>query len=324
MTTAPSGLTGPVTAAAQQSDAARTPRKPRGGAGRGTAWYRRLTPYYFLLVPVGLLLLLTYVPVLNMFWYSVTDWDGLDKTKNFVGLENFVDVFTEPANVRVFIVSLYYFVGSFVQMALALYFATILSFRVRFKNLWKGILFFPYLINGVAIGLIFLNFLKPGGGLDTVLMAAGLESLIQQWTGDPDVANYSLAAVSVWRYMGLNFVMFLGAIQSINAEIYEAAEIDGASRWQQFWHIILPSIRPIVGLSFILAISGALSVFEIPYVMTGGANGTETFVIRTIWTGFERSMVGLASAMAVVLLLIVLVITWVQRKVVPDEEVDLA
>ena len=323
MTTAPSGLTGPATAAAQQSDAARTPRKPRGGAGRGTAWYRRLTPYYFLLVPVGLLLLLTYVPVVNMFWYSLTDWDGLDKTKNFVGLENFVDVFTEPANVRVFIVSLYYFVGSFVQMALALYFATILSFKVRFKNLWKGILFFPYLINGVAIGLIFLNFLKPGGGLDTVLMAAGLESLIQQWTGDPDVANYSLAAVSVWRYMGLNFVMFLGAIQSINSEIYEAAEIDGASRWQQFWSIILPSIRPIVGLSFILAISGALSVFEIPFVMTGGANGTETFVIRTIWTGFERSMVGLASAMAVVLLLIVLVITWIQRKVVPDEEVDL-
>lgn len=323
MTTAPSGLTGPVTAAAQQSDAARTPRKTRGGAGRGTAWYRRLTPYFFLLVPVGLLLLLTYVPVVNMFWYSLTDWDGLDKTKSFVGLENFVDVFTEPANVRVFVVSLYYFVGSFVQMALALYFATILSFKVRFKNLWKGILFFPYLINGVAIGLIFLNFLKPGGGLDTVLMAAGLESLIQQWTGDPDIANYSLAAVSVWRYMGLNFVMFLGAIQSINSEIYEAAEIDGASRWQQFWSIILPSIRPIVGLSFILAISGALSVFEIPFVMTGGANGTETFVIRTIWTGFERSMVGLASAMAVVLLLIVLVITWIQRKVVPDEEVDL-
>jgi len=154
-------------------------------------------------------------------------------------------------------------------------------------------------------------------------MSVGLENLIQQWTGDPDIANYSLAAVSVWRYMGLNFVMFLGAIQSINSEIYEAAEIDGASRWQQFWSIILPSIRPIVGLSFILAISGALSVFEIPFVMTGGANGTETFVIRTIWTGFERSMVGLASAMAVVLLLIVLVITWIQRKVVPDEEVDL-
>ena len=323
MTTAPSGLTDPATAAAQQSDAARTPRKPRGGAGRGAAWYRRLTPYYFLLIPVGLLLLLTFVPVINMFWYSATDWDGLDKTKNVVGFDNYVEVFTDPDNVRVFYVSLYYFVASFVQMALALYFATILSFKIRFKNLWKGILFFPYLINGVAIGLIFLNFLKPGGGLDTVLMTAGLESLVQQWTGDPDVANFSLAGVSVWRYMGLNFVMFLGAIQSINSEIYEASDLDGANRWHQFRYIILPSIRPIVGLSLILAISGSLSVFEVPFVMTGGANGTETFVIRTVWMAFNRNLVGLASAMAVVLLLIVLLVTWIQRRVIPDDEVDL-
>ena len=130
MTTASLGsATDPATAAAQQSDAVRTPRKPRGGAGRGTAWYRRLTPYYFLLIPVGLLLLLTFAPVVNMFWYSVTDWDGLDKTKNFVGFDNYVEVFTDPDNVRVFYVSLYYFVASFVQMAIALYFATILSLQ---------------------------------------------------------------------------------------------------------------------------------------------------------------------------------------------------
>jgi multiple sugar transport system permease protein len=280
-------------------------------------------PYLFLTVPVGLLLLLTYLPVANMFWYSVTDWDGLARSKEFVGLDNYVEIFTDPDNVRVFYVSLYYFLASFAQMAIALYFATILSFRVRLKNFWKGILFFPYLINGVAIGLVFLNFLKPGGGLDTVLLATGLDSLVRQWTGDPDIANVTLAAVSVWRYTGLNFVMFLGAIQSINSEIYEAAEIDGAGRWHEFWHIILPSIRPIVGLSFILAISGSLSVFEIPYVMTNGGNGTETFVIRTIWMAFNRNMVGLASAMAVVLLAIVLVVTWVQRRVVPEEEVDL-
>ena len=323
MTTAHPGLSDPPTAAAQQSDAARTPRTSRGGAGRVAPWLRRLTPYYFLLVPVGLLLLLTFVPVINMFWYSATDWDGLDKTKNLVGVDNYVEVFTDPDNVRVFYVSLYYFVASFVQMALALYFATILSFKLRFPNLWKGILFFPYLINGVAIGLIFLNFLKPGGGLDTVLLTAGLENLIQQWTGDPDVANFSLAGVSVWRYMGLNFVMFLGAIQSISSEIYEASDLDGANRWHQFRYIILPSIRPIVGLSLILAISGALSVFEVPFVMTGGANGTETFVIRTVWMAFNRNLVGLASAMAVVLLLIVLLVTWIQRRVIPEEEVDL-
>ena len=259
-----------------------------------------------------------------MFWYSVTDWDGLDKVKTFVGADNYREVFTDPDNVRVFWVSLYYFVGSFVQMVVALYFATILSFRIRFKNLWKGILFFPYLINGVAIGLIFLNFLRPAGGLDSTLTAVGLESLVRQWTGDPDIANVTLAGVSVWRYMGLNFVMFLGAIQSISSEVYEAAEIDGASRWHEFWFIILPSIRPIVGLSLILAISGSLSVYEIPKVMTDGGNGTETFVMRTVWMAFNRGMVGLASAMAVVLLLIVLVITWIQRLVLPDDEVDLA
>jgi multiple sugar transport system permease protein len=319
MTTTTTGAPGPSPADADAPAARPSP----SGPGRGGGWRRHAVPYLFLTVPVGLLLLLTYLPVANMFWYSVTDWDGLARSKEFVGLDNYVEIFTDPDNVRVFYVSLYYFLASFAQMAIALYFATILSFRVRLKNFWKGILFFPYLINGVAIGLVFLNFLKPGGGLDTVLLATGLDSLVRQWTGDPDIANVTLAAVSVWRYTGLNFVMFLGAIQSINSEIYEAAEIDGAGRWHEFWHIILPSIRPIVGLSFILAISGSLSVFEIPYVMTNGGNGTETFVIRTIWMAFNRNMVGLASAMAVVLLAIVLVVTWVQRRVVPEEEVDL-
>src|SRR6478609_4940953 len=290
MTTASSSFTGQTAAAAAEPDLARPTRKVPGGAGRRSAWYRRLTPYLFLLVPVGLLLLLTYTPVVNMFWYSVTDWDGLDKTKNFIGLDNYINVFTDPDNLRVFYVSLFYVVGSLVQMAIA---------------------------------LIFLNFLKPGGGLDTVLMKTGFESLIHQWTGDPDIANFSLAAVSVWRYTGLTFVMFLGAIQSINSEIYEAAALDGANRWHEFWSIILPSIRPIVGLAFILGISGSLSVFEIPFVMTGGSNGTETFVLRTLWMAFQRNMVGLASAMAVVLLVLVLLITWLQRKLVPEEEVDL-
>lgn len=319
-------LTGPASSApvAAEEAAVGAVREPLPG-GTGRAPFRqRLTPYLFILIPVGLLLLLTYVPVANMFYYSVTSWDGLDKTKTVVGLKNYVSVFTQPANLRVFYVSLYYFVGSFVQMGLALYFATILSFKVRFKNLWKGILFFPYLINGVAIGLIFLNFLKPGGGLDTVLMNTGLQSLVHQWTGDPEIINITLAGVSVWRYMGLNFVMFLGAIQSIPGDVYEAADLDGANRWHQFRYIIAPSIKPIVSLSFILAISGALSVFEVPYIMTQGGNGSETFVIRTVRTAFVNNKVGLASAMAVVLLLIVLVVTWVQRRLVPEEEVDLA
>jgi multiple sugar transport system permease protein len=289
-------------------------------AGRGVL--AKLTPYLFLLAAVGLLLLLTYLPAANMLWYSLTDWDGLDLDKQFVGLDNYIEVFTNPQIFSVFGVSLYYFVGSFVQMAIALYFAALLSYRTRFSNFFRGILFFPYLINGVAIGFVFLYLFQPGGTLDTVLSWVGLSDP-PQWLGDPDIANYSLAATSVWRYTGLNFVLFLGAIQSIPGELYEAAEIDGANRWQQFWALTFPGIRRIIGLSFILAIAGSLSVFEVPFIMTGGANGTSTFVIQTLQTAFNFRQVGLASAMAIVLLVIVLVVTFVQRKLFPDEKVDL-
>lgn len=282
---------------------------------------KKLTPILFLLVPVVLLVLLTYVPVSNMIWYSFMKWDGYSIDKEFVGIDNYLEIFTRPELFSVFKVSLYYFFASFVQMGLALYFATILSFKVRFKNFFKGTLFFPYLINGVAIGFIFLYFFRPEGVLDSMLGAVGLGDATQLWLGDRKLINISLAGVSVWRYMGLNFVMFLGAIQSIPSDIYEAAEIDGAGRWHQFRYIIVPSIVPILSISFILAISGSLRVFEIPYIMTAGANGSATFVIQTVDMAFKFSKVGLASAMAVVLLILILIVTWVQRRLVKEEEI---
>ena len=108
-------------------------------------------------------------------------------------------------------------------------------------------------------------------------------------------------------------MVFLGAIQSINPEVYEAAEIDGANRWDQFRYIIVPSIRNIIFLNIILGVSGSLSVFDIPYIMTGGSNGTTTFVIQTIDTAFKYNKVGLASAMAIILLVIVIVVSLVQK-----------
>jgi raffinose/stachyose/melibiose transport system permease protein len=298
--------------------AAALPRRRRRGRRAG------LTPYLFLVVPLALLLLFSYLPVGKVFWYSVTSWNGLSRHKTYVGADNYVEIFTRPELLSVFKVSLYYIGASVVQMVLALYFATVLSYKVRFRNLFKGILFFPFLINGVAIGMIFLYLFAPGGTLDSTLSALHLSSLSREWLGDPGTVNYSLAATSVWRYMGLNFVLFLGAIQSIPAEQFEVSEIDGASRWQQFRYLIVPGIRPIVGLSFILAISGSLSVFEIPYIMTDGANGSGTFVTTSVAEAFRFHKLGLASAMAVVLLAIVLLVTWVQRLLVPDEKVTLS
>lgn len=272
------------------------------------------TAILFLTVPLVLLLVFTYLPAVNMFVYSFTQWDGFGPIDKYIGLKNYVDIFTKPEYFAVFEVSLYYFVGALVQLVIALYFAMLLSFKVRFKNFFKGVLFFPYLINGVAIGFTFLVFFQPNGVLDSVVKLFGVGSdQLPLWLGDRHLINYSLAAVSIWRYMGFDFVMFLGAIQSIPTEIYEASELDGASRWQQLWYIILPGIRPIIAMCLILAIGGALSVFEIPYVMTRGINGSSTFVIQTINMAFRFNKVGLASAMAVVLLVLIVIVTWVQN-----------
>ncbi|ROP28607.1 carbohydrate ABC transporter permease [Couchioplanes caeruleus] len=284
----------------------------------------RRSPWPYLAPALVLLITFTYVPVGNMVVYSFHKWDGLDPVMDSVGLDNYVRVFTDERYWRVFLISLYYFVASFAQIAIALYFAVVLSFRVRFRNLFKGILFFPYLLNGVAVGFVFLYLFQPDGTLDSVLRLIGLGEHSKLWLGDPDVANISLAGTSIWRFTGLNFVLFLGAIQSIPGEIYEAAEIDGATRWHQFRHIIAPGIRRILSLSFILAISGSLSVFEIPFIMTGGANDTRTFVVQAYETAFQFRQIGLASAMAVVLLLVVLALTWIQRRLLPDDEVTLS
>ncbi|MFC6593501.1 sugar ABC transporter permease [Kitasatospora paranensis] len=290
---------------------------------RTTRRHRWFTPWLYLLIPLTLLVAFTYLPILDMFGYSVTDWDGVSPTSENVGAANYTELFTRPELFKVFLVSGVYLVASFVQIAAALWFATVLSFDTRFRNLFKGILFFPYLVNGVAIGFVFLYFFQPGGTLDSLLNLLGYHGRLM-WLGDPDLVNKSLAGVSVWRYMGLNMVLFLGAIQSIPGHLYEAASLDGANRWQQFRHIIAPSIKPIISLSVILAISGSLAVFEIPYIMTGGANGSQTFVIQTVNLAFKFDKVGLASASAVVLLALILLVTWIQRRLVPEERVELS
>lgn len=273
---------------------------------------QKVVAFLFLLIPVALTIVFGYLPFVSMIEYSFMRWDGMGE-KEFIGFKNYVDALTRPENYRVFKVALYYLVASVVQIALALFFATILSFNLKGKSFFKGVLFFPYLINGVAIGLIFLYFFRDTGTLNTFLKFLGFKG-DTLWLTDPKIVNWSIAFTSVWRYMGYNMIMFLGAIQSIPSEIYEAAELDGANYWDVFWHIILKTIMPIVKLMVILSITGSLSAFETPYIMTGGGNGSETFVIRTVDTAFKYNKIGLASAMAIILTIIVLIVTAIQEK----------
>lgn len=279
---------------------------------------RHVVTILFLLVPITLVLVFGYLPFISMIEYSFLRWDGIG-SKQYIGLTNYIDALTRVENFRVFFVSLYYFGASFIQLVLALFFATVLSFDLKGRNIFKGILFFPNLINGVAIGLIFLYFYKDTGTLNTFLGFLGIKSDVL-WLTDPKLINYSIAATSVWRYMGYNMVMFLGAIQSIPAEIYEAAELDGANKLQIFRYIIFVSILPIIQLMLILSITGSLSAFETPYIMTGGGNGSETFVIRTVNTAFAYNKIGLASAMAMILTVIVLFISYIQDKLFKERD----
>lgn len=275
----------------------------------------------FLLVPLFLLVLFTYLPFGDMVKLSFYKWNGTSSVKKFIGLDNYKEVFSRPEYLKVFKTSLYYLIGSFVQIGVALYFATVLSYKMRAKNFFKGTIFFPYLINGVAIGFIFMYFFREGGTLDTILISLGAsKEKLPLWLGNANIINYSLAFVSVWRYLGQNMVMFSGAIASVSTDLYEAASIDGANRWQQFRYIIMPSIKLIISLNLILAVKGAVSVFEIPKIMTDGANGSATFVTKTLSTAFTVHKVGLACAMGVVLLVVILIITFIQKRFFEGKE----
>ena len=267
----------------------------------------------FLIVPLVLLFVFTYLPFGEMVSYSFYNMKYTGARK-FVGWKNYIKVFQRSDCFGALKLSLYYMLGSVVQLAIALYLATMLSFKTRFGDLFKGFMFFPFLINGIAVGFIFKFFYTRGFVFDTVLQWCGFQlDNLPYWLKDQSINNYSLVATSVWRYFGQNMVLFIGAIMSVDPELYEASMLDGANKWHQFLYIILPSIKTILTLNVILSITGSLSAFEPPFVITDGANGTGTYFVIMHQIAHTQQKVGLASAMAVVLLAIILVVTVAQK-----------
>ena len=276
-------------------------------------WQKPLVIVTFMFIPLILLFTFTYLPFFKMFQFSFYNMKYLG-AREFIGLDNYVQVFQRDDCFKALALSLYYMLGSFIQLALALYFATLLSTKVKGGNFFKGAIFFPYLICGIAVGFIFKFFYTRGFVLDTLLSWIGfnMENL-PYWLKDTSINNYSLVATSVWRYMGQNMVLFLGAIMSVDHEMYEAADLDGANKWQRFRYIILPSIKTVVVLNMILSISGSLSAFEPPFVITNGTMGTGTYFVIMHKIAHDNQKVGLASAMAVILLAIIMVVTVLQK-----------
>lgn len=267
----------------------------------------------FLLIPMLLLFMFTYLPFFQMVQFSFFDRNYLTEG-TFVGLKNYIDVFQRDDCFKTLIVSVYYMGGAVVQLALALYFASLMVFKAKGSAIYKACMFFPYLICGIAVGYVFKFFYSRAGVLDSILMMFGMAAEdIPLWLQDKGINNIALAATSVWRYTGQNMVMFLGAMMSVDNDLYEAASLDGANKWQQFKYIILPSIKTIIVLNLILSISGSLSAFEPPYVITNGTMGTGTYFVIMNRIAHENQKVGLACAMAVVLLGIIVLCTVAQK-----------
>lgn len=267
----------------------------------------------FMFVPLLLLLVFTYVPFIKMVQFSFYNMKYTG-TRTFVGIKNYLEVFSRSECFKSLFVSVYYMLGAVLQLALALFFATLMVFKTKGEGFFKGAMFFPYLICGIAVGFIFKFFYARGFVLDTLLSTLGIApENIPYWLQDQKINNISLAATSVWRYMGQNMILFLGAMMSVDSELYEAASLDGANKWHQFLYIILPSIKSIVVLNLILSISGSLSAFEPPYVITNGTMGTGTYFVIMNRIAHENQKVGLACAMAIVLLIIIIICTVAQK-----------
>lgn len=267
----------------------------------------------FMTVPLLLLIGFAYLPFFKMFEFSFFNMKYIGERK-FIGLDNYRDVLADKEVMNSLMLAVYYLIGSFIQLALALYFATMLSFKTKGGSFFKGAIFFPYLISGIAMGFIFKFFYTRGFVFDTVLTRLGFElENLPYWLRDKGINNVSLVATSVWKYMGQNMVLFIGAIMSVDKELYESASLDGANRWHQFRYIILPSISTIIVLNMILSITGSLSAFEPPYVITGGTRGTATFFLLMHNMAHRHQKVGKASAMALILFSLIIIVTIAQK-----------
>lgn len=267
----------------------------------------------FLFLPLLLLCVFSFYPATQLFNLSITDWDGINESKSYIGLANYQSLMDDPAQLEPFLNTFYYFAGAVIQICLALWFAVLVNSRLLGRNLFKTLLFIPFVLNTVAASMVFQIFYQVDGALDNFLQLLGLSGWIKPWLLDTHVVPWSLVAASIWRYLGFNLILFYGVLQSIPQDQYEAARIEGAGEWQQFRFITLPSIKLVFGLQVFLAFVGSLSVFDIPMIITRGANGTKTFVMATLETAFTFNDFGLASAMAVVLLLIVVAFMLLQR-----------
>jgi len=290
----------------------------RGGynAGRRQA----VTAYLFIAPALVIFLLFTVLPVAIALYLSFTDYDVFTRL-DWIGLQNYQDVFDDEYFWRALWNTVTYTVWSIpLAMAISLGLALLLNQKLRGLGVYRTVYYVPVVTSMVAVAMIWVQLFDPRYGVvSNGLEAIGIKGI--DWLGDPSLAMPSVIAVSVWKVIGWNMLIYLAGLQTVPEYLHEAAAIDGAGRWQTFWRITFPLLRPTTFFIFVTSLIGAFQVFDVVYVMTGGgpANATTTLVQEIYNEAFKAFHMGYAGAMSFVLFGIILVVTVVSLRAARGE-----
>lgn len=276
---------------------------------------RQIAPYLFVLPNFLIFFIFIVVPAFVGLIYSFTDFDGLSEM-NFIGFENYKEVFTSPQYWTIFGNT---FIYSFAVVPLiftcSLGIAVLLIKEINAKGFFRAIFYWPTMISAIIVGVTWKWIFGDSFGIiNYLLVTAGLEPV--QWLSDPFFAKVSVVIGTIWARVGFFMVIFMAGLQSIPTSYYEAAQIDGASKSRIFWSITLPLLKPTSLLVLILALIESFKQYPLVLALTGGGPGKETtFLVQYIYEyGFEKGELGFASAMSVVLFLVIAIFTIIQFK----------
>lgn len=252
-------------------------------------------------------------PLIAVFWYSLHDWNVLANKFTFVGGDNYTRMFEDPGFADSLRVSAIFSVGLVVlNITLALALAVMLNQKMRGTATFRAFFFSPVVVSLVAWTIVWGFLLQADGGINGFLQQVGIDG--PNWLREGPTAMASVIVVQVFKNVGLNMVLFLAALQSVPAELREAARVDGASAWRTFRSVVVPLISPTILLVTILTIVGSLQVFAQIAVLTQGGPGTSTTVLvyYLYQQAFQFKEFGYASAVSVALFVLVAVLTFVQ------------
>jgi len=267
----------------------------------------------FLLPSVLGIMLFNLIPTVTSFYLSFTKWNLLG-TPKFIGIGNYTGLFEDPLFFKVLFQTLYFvFASVILEIIISLLIATALNSIVKFKSLYRTIYFLPVVSSMVAVAILWNWIFDPAYGLlNYILSFVGINPIF--WLSDPTWALPSMIIVSVWKNLGYSVVLFLSGLQTLPQDCLEAASVDGATKPQTFYKVVIPLLSPTIFLVTIMSFINSFQTFDSVYILTAGGpeNSTNIMVYWLYKNAFEFYNMGKASAIAYVLFLIILTITMIQ------------